>query len=253
MEVPVVDYIRIFLCLSMLGYGSWKDVETREIHDLLWLIFGGLGFLIDAYEIYTGTLNLRYFGFSIGFILVACAFLYILRLFGEADLLAFIAIIILQPTPPRHLLWMWGWIPPFFPFSIISNTALVGAFSAFIAFSRNILTGSTGVDIFANFEDLPFWKKLTLMFTGIYMKTESIRGPPFQYPMETLDVEGQIDFRPDLFDDESAEDAFKVFREQGRKHVWVSNTLPYLLVILGGYIVSIIIGDLMFWILPRLL
>ena len=253
MVVQIVDYVRIFLSLTMLGYGSYKDVETREIHDLLWLIFGGMGLLIDAYEIYTGALSLRYFGFAMGFILVTCALLYVLRLFGEADLLAFITITILQPAPPRHLLWMWGWVPPFFPFSIVANTALVGAFSAFVALFRNIKTRSSGVDLFGRFENLPQWRKFAMMFTGVYMNIGAIRGPPFQYPMETPESGEEVDLKPDLFDDEAAEDAFKKFREQEKKYVWVSNTLPYLLVILGGYVVSIIVGDVMFWVLLRVL
>ena len=92
-----------------------------------------------------------------------------------------------------------------------------------------------------------------MMFTGVYMNIGAIRGPPFQYPMETPESGEEVDLKPDLFDDEAAEDAFKKFREQEKKYVWVSNTLPYLLVILGGYVVSIIVGDVMFWVLLRVL
>ena len=45
----------------MLGYTSWIDLKTREIYDMVWLVFGGLGLIIALYEVYTGSLALVWF------------------------------------------------------------------------------------------------------------------------------------------------------------------------------------------------
>jgi hypothetical protein len=53
--------VRVLLSLVMLGYSSWVDLKTREIYDMVWLVFGGLGLIIALYEVYTGGLTLVWF------------------------------------------------------------------------------------------------------------------------------------------------------------------------------------------------
>ena len=38
----IIDYLRTALSIAMLGYASYKDLKTREIHDYVWL-FPALG------------------------------------------------------------------------------------------------------------------------------------------------------------------------------------------------------------------
>ena len=88
------------------------------------------------------------------------------------------------------------------------------------------------------------------MFTGRYIPVKSLRGPPFEYPLE---VDGGLILKPDLFDDKAANRAFLVLREKNVERVWVSSTLPYVVVLFIGYIISIIIGDVMFTIMSALI
>ena len=57
----------------------------------------------------------------------------------------------------------------------------------------------------------------------------------------------------DIFDDEEANKAFRILREQGADRVWVSATLPYIVVLLVGYLISVFYGDIMFTIMSMLL
>ena len=49
-----LESARILLSIIMLGYTSWVDIKTREIYDLVWIIFGGLGLALNIYEVVTG-------------------------------------------------------------------------------------------------------------------------------------------------------------------------------------------------------
>jgi hypothetical protein len=168
------------------------------------------------------------------------------KLFGEADLLAFIALSLIHPVAPRYLLSYWGWVSPLFGFTLISNTAIVGIFSPILIFFRNIYTIFKDVGFFQSLEGVPFWKKIVLLFTGVYMESRSVRGVPFQYPLETR--EGEIKLRTNIWDDGEAAKVFDSLKRE-KNRIWVSITLPYIAVMMGGYLLSLIFGDVLLWIL----
>jgi hypothetical protein len=79
------------------------------------------------------------------------------------------------------------------------------------------------------------------------MEVEKVVGPPYQYPLEYVDaVTGELKFRlrPELDDDDEAAKTIRELRESGHARIWVSYTLPFLLVLAFGYIVSITFGDI---------
>ncbi|MBN2334201.1 prepilin peptidase, partial [Candidatus Bathyarchaeota archaeon] len=116
--LPALDAARIMVALAMLGYGSYRDLKTREIHDIVWVAAGAAGLMLDGYEMFMGTLTLRDLLTSVGFMAAVGLVLGYLRLFGGADLLAFIALAVIHPRPPTHLYALWGWAPPFYPFTL---------------------------------------------------------------------------------------------------------------------------------------
>ena len=95
-----IAFTRILLSLVMLGYASWVDLKTREIYDLVWMVFGVLGLILDAYEVYTGALPLWGLGVSLAFSVAVSLLLGYMGLFGGADVFAFITISI--RAPPEH-------------------------------------------------------------------------------------------------------------------------------------------------------
>jgi hypothetical protein len=241
-----LDLLRTGVAIAMLGYGSLKDLRTREVHDLLWVAGGGAGLVLDAYEMFQGTLTARQLVFSAGFMAAACLALGYLRLFGGADLLAFVALSIIHPRAPVYLQMNWGWAPPFYAFTLVSNAAIAGIVAPLAALARNLAAASEGAVLFERHSDASALRKTALMFTAVNVRLGDVKGPPFQYPLEDP-IDGSVKLRPDIWDDEKATETFRLLGERGFERVWVSATLPYLLIVMVGYVLSVVFGDILLW------
>ncbi|MFC1803703.1 A24 family peptidase C-terminal domain-containing protein [Thermoproteota archaeon] len=242
-----LDYIRALISITMLGYASYKDMKTREIQDIVWIVPGAVGLLLGVYELFLGSISLQGVLFSIGFMVMLSGILWFLRLFGEADLIAFVTLAVIHPRTP-----VYGFIgdpPLFFSFTLIANSAIAGLFTAFYTFIVNLLELLRGKDLFDRYSDVSVLRKIAILFTGRNMSMERVRGPPFEYPLE---VKGELIIKPDLFDDEAANKEFRILREKGANMVWVSATLPYIVVLFVGYLISILYGDVIFSIMSIL-
>ena len=246
-QALTIDYIRVLIAVAMLGYASYKDIKTREIHDIVWIIPAGIGLLIDGYEVYSGDLSIIGMLYNIGFMVILSGVLWYLSLFGEADLIAFVALSVIHPRTP--LFGYIGYTPLLFSFTLIANSAISGVLMAFYTFIANLFQ-SSNANLFERHEDISVLKKFALLFTGRNIPVKSLRGPPFEYPLE---VRGELVLRPDIFDDDEAWKSFRYLREKGVKRVWVSSTLPYIVVLLVGYVLSVVFGDVMFTIMSMIL
>ena len=239
----------------MLGYTSWIDLRTREIYDLVWVVFGALGLVLAVYEVYVGSMTLVGLTIPVVFSAVLSVVLGYIGLFGGADVEAFIVLAILNPFPPRGLEPYLGIVSVVYPLTLFSNSALAGAFSAVILLVRNLSSSITGKPLFESYGTDSAWKKLVVMVTGVKMRLDSVRGPPFQYPLELPQEEGQTERRlvllPDIHDDDAARDVFSQLRREGVDEVWVSHTLPFLVFITIGYILTLVFGDIALAVLGR--
>jgi preflagellin peptidase FlaK len=231
----------------MLGYASYKDVKTREIHDMVWIVPGAVGLLLDVYELFFGIISLQGVLFSVGFMVILSGVLWFLRLFGDADLIAFVTLAVIHPRTPVY--GFIGYPPLFFSFTLIANSAIAGLLTAFYTFAVNLLALLRGRVLFDRYSDVSVFRKTAILFTGRNMPMELVRGPPFEYPLE---VKGELIIKPNLFDDETASKEFRILREKGENMVWVSATLPYIVVLFVGYLISILYGDVMFTIMSIL-
>jgi hypothetical protein len=228
----------------MLGYGSYEDIKTREVYDALWVVFGCLGLLINIYEIYYGRIKIIEIIMPLLFMGVIGLLMNYFNLFGEADILAFVTTVFIQPRTPDFLIRSLGWRPPFFAFTILSNSALIGVMSSFLMFFRNIQLIIKGDTIFFPGKT-NFFSKIVLLFSGSSVLPKDVRGPPFEYPLELPGNSNELRLRPDFSDDEEAEAVFNHFRASGKRRIWVSTTLPYIAVIFVGYLFSLFFGDIM--------
>jgi hypothetical protein len=84
-----------------------------------------------------------------------------------------------------------------------------------------------------------------------------VRGPPFQYPLECPQGEGggarRLILMPDINDDDAAREIFRRLEEGSVEEAWVSNTLPFLVFIAIGYILTVLLGDIALYLLSGLL
>lgn len=247
-----MDVIRVILSLSMLAYASFKDWRTREVNDLLWVLFGSIGVVINIYAVLTGTLDLITIIIPIGISAVFALAVWYMGLFGEADLLALITVTLLSPLPPRINLKVLAIPPLIMPLTVITNSILIAACSALVILTLNLL--NIGGGFFDGYEPTRGWKKALLLMTGRKVDLSQISGPPFEYPLEKLNENGKVSLflRPKIMEDEEAASTFTRLREAGRTRVWVSFTLPFLIFIFSGYVCSLIIGDIVLGIMIRL-
>ena len=243
----LIDYIRTLLSFTMLGYAAYQDLKTREIHDIVWIIPGTIGLILNIFELYTGSLSLRGAIISIGFMVILSGILWLLRLFGEADLLAFLALSIIHPRTPAF--GFRGNTPILFSFTLIANSAIAGILTALYTILVNLFEYLKDRSLFDRY-NASFFKKMVIMFSGKHISIESLKGPPFEYPLE---INGELIVKPNLFDDDAANRVFKNLKEKGIESFWVSATLPYIVILFVGYLISTFYGDVMFSVMNLLM
>ena len=236
--------IRFALTIGMLSYSSYKDIKTREISDLVWIIFGIAGLVLNIYELYNGTLGwltlLIALGFSLGLSIVTGY----LGLFGGADLLAIVVIGLLNPITPTLNINIPLTPAVIFPLTVLSNSALIGASGIIIVFFYNMIHVRDET-IFQGYEPISIWWRIVIFFTGLNKKIDNIRGPPFDYPLEKVGESNTISLliMPNFSDDNGALETIQKLRSMNRERLWVSYSLPFLLILGIGYISATLFGD----------
>src|SRR5208283_5215696 len=65
MIVGQIMILNLVIAAGMLIYTSYLDLEKREVEDKVWLIFGGIGGVLQAYEIGTGQASLITLGIAL--------------------------------------------------------------------------------------------------------------------------------------------------------------------------------------------
>lgn len=252
-----MEAFRVLLSVVMLGYASWSDLRTREVSDLTWIVFGGLGLIFNLYEVATGGMKPIALAVTVLFSTALSFAIGYLGLFGGADFKAFVALALLQPYPSRLIRPLLDTVSVIYPLTVFSNSALAGASFALVLLVRNLSAASRGSSLFEGHESERLWMKFIILISGMKVKLDSVRGPPFQYPLEVPPLEEGAERRlvlmPDLEDDEAALDVFQRLRLAGVEEVWVSHTLPFLVFIAFGYLSALLVGDVALWAIMRML
>jgi Flp pilus assembly protein protease CpaA len=241
-EAVMLDFIRVPLVVLMLLYGSYRDIKTREISDFIWVIFGSIAVVFDVYELLVGSLGLVTLLVSVGFSLVFGLLTGYLGLFGEADALALVSLALLSPVPPVFFNG-GGFQSILMPLSVLSNSVLMAASLAFVVLGMN--TVEAGKDLFVGYGSVGWVTKVILLFTGRRARLDKIRGPPYEYPLERINSGVvSLTLRPDISDDEKAVTVLKKLKDNGREYVWVSYSIPFIVALLLGYLVTVFYGDI---------
>ena len=241
-EAVMLDYIRVPLVVLMFLYGSYKDIKTREISDIVWIVFGSIAVVLDVYELWVGSLNLVTLFVSVGFSVVFGLLTGYLGLFGEADTLALATLALLSPVSPVFFVGI-GFQSLLMPLSVLSNSVLMAASLAIVVLGMNLLDG--GKDLFVGYGSVGWVTRIILLFTGRRARLDKVRGPPYEYPLERINGGiVSLTLRPDISDDEKAVNILKKLKDDGREHVWVSYSIPFIVALLLGYLVTVFYGDI---------
>jgi preflagellin peptidase FlaK len=206
----------------MLGIASFYDIWKREIHDVLWIGFGGLSVVLLLFD--------PNFAESILAILISliiapfAIFLWRTGMFGGADAFALIVLASLAPmiTLTNN---------PITPLTTISNGALLFVFPLLINVIRNLVSILKNENIFEGFNETRFKKSLA-MIIGYRAK-----NPNYGFSIERTES-GQKKLNIAFHNAETTEFC-------SSKNTWITPGIPYLLLITGGFIIQLFYGDLL--------
>jgi preflagellin peptidase FlaK len=214
-----VFQIRILFALAMLGSATIIDIRSREISDLIWIVFGAISVVLLFLEP-----NVIEAAFGVGFSLIVAPLVLILwrfGLFGGADALGLIVLSALAPMATLS-------DSPVSPFTILVNSALLSVSPMIVNFIRNSIL-LRKEDIFHDFDE-PKSKKVFAMFLGYRSK-----NPKYSFSLETQ-VGKKKRLNIALHHSDTAEYCTT-------PDTWVTPGLPYMIFILGGFIMQLLFGD----------
>lgn len=218
-----ISLVRISLAILMLGIATIIDIRKREIHDLLWVVFGGISVLLLIFQS-----DLENTLLTIGFSLIVAPFVLLvwrIGLFGGADALGIIVLASLAPmlTLSENMVT---------PFTIILNSAILSILPLLFNFIKNIISLVKNESIFEGFNESQF-KKILAMFIGFKSK-----NPKYCFSIEqTIGNEKKLDLR--LQNSDKTEFCSK-------SNSWVTIGLPYMVFIFGGFLIQLFFGDIFF-------
>lgn len=223
---------RIIIALLMLAVASFMDLRNREVHDLVWIVFGSIGVLM--YFIQPMTLNIVPLIFSLSFSVGIAFFAYRMGLFAGADALALVALAVIIPVYNGPNMFH-----SIAPLTILTNAAILASLFILFNIARNSIALAKGVPLFAEFEE-PRWKKALAFVLGY--KTNN---PKFAYSIEVDSVTGKkFDFS--LVHAEEANYCAK-------QSAWVMAGLPFIVYMLGGLVAMMLVGDIAMTLISMLL
>ena len=215
-----INHIRILFALVMLSSATIIDIRKREISDLMWIIFGVIAGILIFFEP-----NLIEAAFGVGFSLIVAPLVLILwrfGLFGGADALGLIVLAALAPMATFS-------DSAISPFSILVNSALLSVSPMAINFVRNSILILRKKDIFHDFEETKS-KKIFAMFLGYRSK-----NPKYSFSLERQEgTKKRLNIA--LHHSDTAEYCTT-------PDTWVTPGLPFMIFILGGFIIQLLFGD----------
>jgi preflagellin peptidase FlaK len=222
-ELVSIDQIRIVLALAMLGIACASDIKNREIHDLLWVVFGAAAACLIPFG---GSLENELFRVGISLIVAPIALIiWRVGLFGGAD--AF-ALIVLAALAPNATLFD-GVVSPF---TVLTNAVLLSVVPMLVNVSRNLALIAAKKDIFEGFDETTGKKALAIII-----------GYRAANPKFGFSIEEKIGDKKKLVLSLHHAENTSFCTD---KDTWITPGIPYLIFIAAGFVLQLIYGDIMF-------
>ena len=218
------NLLRIALAFGMLGIATAFDLKTREVHDIIWIIFGAIAGVLVLFQSDNIQL-LTQLGLSLVMITPLSLILWRMGFFGGADAFALIVLSALAPFATIADTTVT-------PLTTILNAAILSLVILAINGARNLSSVLSGKNIFDGFDESGS-KKIIACLIGTKAK-----NPKHGFSIEKdTDTGKKFDFRL-----HHAEDA----QFCTTKNTWVTYGIPFMLYILAGFFVQVFFGDLIF-------
>ncbi|MFX1286194.1 MAG: A24 family peptidase C-terminal domain-containing protein [Promethearchaeota archaeon] len=262
-ELNIILLIFAFLFLSI---GSWHDIKTREVADWIWLSMIVGGIVIHIFQLILLILAketiLEYFMIwvvNIGFSLGLALFLTFSGLGGEADRIAFIAIGFISPISPPLILFQ----DPVYEILISITPRILGTFFnayfialpiPFLIFGYNVVNQRLYPDLYI-ISNESMWKRFSIRFIGYPRLTQNLAKELEERPwhidfLEEFKEEGgwSISFRTRLDTPEAdltrKQNLISLIQITEKRSIWVQPSLPFIFILMLGFFIDILFGNL---------
>lgn len=238
------ELVRLVLVMVVLGYASMSDVRTYEVQDRVWLVLCVFGIPLMLYDVLFGSLPLMSVLVSVLISAGVVSFVYVLYIlgiadvFGLADVKGVLALSAVLPTypfsPPFSLtqLSILGYPQGFFALSALLNAFLLGVGVVAYIVAKNLCAGGSplrdGQKFFAGFRAPP---------------SELSRGRVEL--IEVFDEHGRS--QPSALHEPDEREMAHLLRLQKRgvvDEVWVAPKVPFMVLLFGGVVACVFVGDL---------
>lgn len=243
--------LRIAACASMLAIASILDIRSREIPDKLWLIFGSIGGILTLFELFDGlsanelATTDRSLVFTIHYVIGIAIIsgigyvIYKIGLFGGADSKALVAIAIILPVYGSNSTVHLHSFPAI---SVFSNALIVSMVAMVYNIARNCLSLARRIPIFDGMQESVARRALAF---AVGFPSNSFRR--YVFVMEEKNEYGQRKFRfnPANYDEFASSSEQQEHRDWATKRIWVTHALPFIVYISIGFIITLVVGDLM--------
>jgi preflagellin peptidase FlaK len=234
--IMIFSLLRLCIGSCMLGYGSYSDVRTREVPDVVWLIIGASGVLFACIELFAGSLSPFQLFKSVIMGAIFASLLYILN-FGGADVKAIISLSLLFPSYPffslLHLRLPLVGVPPLdiFVLSMLTNTLIIAISVPLSLFLYNLFR--------RNFSPLMFigWK------VGISDLLEK-KNYKLMHDIEAESGKKRYVWGGIEPTEEILSHLKELEREKKIDGVWITPELPFILYLTAGFFITVFYGDI---------
>jgi preflagellin peptidase FlaK len=259
----VFDGVRVVFCLSFFAYASWSDLKTREVNNKVWIIMAPLALALTFIQfVLFSPQSLLFYVISFAITAALSVALFYVGAFGGADAKALMCLALALPVYPDNLFkFNVPRVSPIFPLTVFSNAVLLAALSVVYAILRNFFWRlRTGQRLFEGFKNESVWRKILAFLTGYKVKMAELEKG-YMYPLEDIstketgEIERKLLVLPRDEERETIVGRLVNANREGKfpNEVWATLGLPLLVFITLGFIVSLILGDLIWIILSLVL
>ncbi len=263
-SLDMVNWLLIAFSLVIFGVASWYDIRTREVPDLLWVIYliGGLPLSLVKivwWWIDGKTSLLLSYAISVVLGLSVAIMLGLLGMWGGADVKGFmvLSLMALSSVKVYKEPYVLTIVEALLPWSIhvLMNSYIILFPLPLVLFFYNMMNRVLRPAAYKRDSDFfwnePRYKRMASFFIGYPTKVETlVQRNPWKYDFLENYIEGKWKFNFTVGLGEVEEDLKRRQELLGhalktnREYVWVQPSIPFIFALWCGTIISIFLGNI---------
>jgi len=239
------ELVRLLLVMVALGYASMSDIKTYEVRDRVWLVLCAVGTPLMVYDVLSGSLSSMGVLASVLISAGAVSFVHLLYMlgiadvFGLADVKGVLALSLVLPTypfnPPLSFshLSIFGYPREFFGLSVLVNAFLLGIGVVAYIMVKNLCAGSSPLRDGQRF------------FAGFKVSPSELSSGRLEL-IEVFDEDGcSQPSAPHEPDEHEMAHLLSLQKRGMLDEVWVAPKVPFMVLLFGGALTCVLVGDLL--------